>query len=65
MSSRLRSQLIWRTPEPRLAVKGFMAPAAESTQDEAKFTVQVAPREQAIHYLSKGEALLYHPPRRS
>jgi Ferritin-like len=51
VSSRLRSQLVWRTPEPRLAVRGFMAPAADSAQEKAKFTVQVAPREQAIRLL--------------
>ena len=51
MSSRLRSQLVWRTLEPRPAVRGFMALAAESAQEEATFTVQVAPREQAIRLL--------------
>lgn len=51
MSSRLRSQLVWSAPEPHPAVRAFAAPTVGAAKEEAKFTVQVAPREQAVRLL--------------
>lgn len=51
MSSRLRSQLVWRTPEPHFAARAFGATGVTAVREEANFTVQVAPREQAIRLL--------------
>lgn len=51
MSSRLRSQLVWSTPEPQFAARSLGATAITAVREEANFTVQVAPREQAIRLL--------------
>jgi hypothetical protein len=52
LSSRLRSQLVWRTAKPQieanaLQIHAFVPEEAEKTD----FTVHVAPREQAIRLL--------------
>jgi Ferritin-like len=51
VSSRVRSQLVWRTTEPPLAVKAFASSTAGEVHEEAGFAYQVAPREQAVRLL--------------